>query len=83
MAELALYAEVNEAIAPVQDMIKFMIMFNVSAALVVEQTITHQSIPKTVDFTGSRAATISDCDCGCCLLGAGVLLERDARRGNS
>jgi hypothetical protein len=83
VAKLPLNAEVNEAIAPVQDKIKFMIMFNVPAADVVEQTMTHQSIPKTVDFTGSRAATTSDCDCGCCLLGAGVLLACDARRDNS
>lgn len=82
VAKLALYAEVNEAIAPVQDMIKFMMMLVVPAAVVVEQTTTHQSIPKTVDFTGSRAATTSDCDCGCCLLDAGVLLACDARRDN-
>ena len=50
--------------------------------VVVETTcVTHQSIPSTVDFTGSRAAVTSGSDSGCCFWRAGVLRLCDATFG--
>lgn len=54
-------------------------MVAVMVVVVVEATCaTDQSIPSTVDFTGSRAAVTSGSDSGCCFWCAGVLQQCDA-----